>query len=335
MQQIEEVRQVGSFKKGTMLKGRNKADLVVILKTLPTIESVRALGSKLLEEVVKMDASSGHQMESVDSGHQLESVDSGHQMESVHQLEVVDGGFEIIMSSATVRILVTTTMHNMRRIDPQIHISVRFLQRNMAAIRHVRWFEDSANLTTIKVLIRILRDTRTRFEGLFMLSPWMVDVLAHYSVLFRHSEQLLSLASAFKRVFQLLSSGLFLPGSTGIPDPCENGAITLHTPLTNSQMDRLSMTSQTLLRVLSQPNGFNFVLGFEPDSIGITTNQSRWEDVTVVPSTPVAATVATLVSQTEENGRETKNGQERNFEKSSENSSQIENNEGTDTKVTE
>ena len=31
----------------------------------------------------------------------------------------------------------------------------------------------------------------------------------------------LSIVDGFKRIWELLSAGLFLPGSIGIPDPCE------------------------------------------------------------------------------------------------------------------
>jgi len=256
--QVDEVRQVGSFKKGTMVSGRNVADIVVIIKTLPTAEAVSGLATKVVEDLRKQTPP------------------------EIVNLNVTEEGFQLANRGAAVRILITTIHQNYRKLDPEIHLDLKVMQRHMAAIRHSRWFEENAHHSSIKVLIRILRDMKNRFEGLEALNPWILDLLGHYSIMNNPTRQALPINVAFRRCLQLLSAGLFLPGSTGVVDPCEGGTVRVHTAMTLEQQDVVCLTAQTLLRVLTH-GGYKQVLGLERGGAHLTTDMSVWDGIVVSP----------------------------------------------------
>lgn len=254
---------MGSFKKGTMVTGHNVADIVVILKTLPTREAVEALGNKVRDDLKTLMKN--------------EVVVKGEQI----TLTTNERGIEIHNSYACVRVMVTTIHHNLRKLDADIHLDQKIMMSHLAAIRHSRWFEENAHHSSIKVLIRLLRDVRSRFDGFEPLTPWMLDLLAHFAIMNNPSRQALPINQAFRRVFQLLSAGLFLPGSAGITDPCEQGNLRIHTAMTLEQQDVCCLTAQTLLRVLSH-GGYKHILGLEGNAL-IAKEMSIWDGVVVSP----------------------------------------------------
>ncbi|XP_017474730.1 PREDICTED: interleukin enhancer-binding factor 2 homolog [Rhagoletis zephyria] len=261
--QLEEVRQVGSFKKGTMLSGKNIADIVVILKTLPTKEACEALAKK-----VEADLKNAMKTEVLTKADQI--------FTTIH-----DRGFDVANWQAKVCILIATLPQNLRKLEADIHLDQKLMQSHLAAIRHTRWFEENAHHSSIKVLIRILKDLTKRFEAFIPLSPWMLDLIAHLSIMNNPSRQALPINLAFRRVFQLLSAGLFLPGSAGITDPCEPGHIRVHTAMTLEEQDVCCLTAQTLLRVLAH-GGYKHILGLEGNT-SIVREMSVWNGVVVSP----------------------------------------------------
>nr|QBH73935.1 interleukin enhancer binding factor [Essigella californica] len=235
---IEEVRVVGSFKKATIMKGHTVADIVVIFKTLPTKESVVALSQRIISDFRENHPTGIHIADDV-----LMAPDST--------------GFDVISSQGTVRILISTISTNLKKLTSGLHLDSNAMKLHMGAIRHSRWFDDNASHSSNKMLVRLLKDLRNRFSGLKCLNPWMIDLLAHRSLL--NNKQTLPIQIAYRRVIQLLAGGLFLPGSAGIIDPCESGNIRIQTLLSLEQQDLLCMTAQHLVRVMAH-GGFIAVL---------------------------------------------------------------------------
>lgn len=253
--QLDEVRQVGAFKEGTLLTKENVADIVVILKTLPTRESIEALKNKVQEEMKLQDS------------------------KEVLRIISTEDGFHVATSKCMTRVLIATVVHNLRKLEPELHLPLKIVHSHLAMIRHSRWMEENAHHSSIKVLVRILRDLRSRFEGLQPLTQWQIDLLAHSSIMNNPSRQALPINVAFRRVLQLLASGLFLPGSAGITDPCEGGSTRVHTSISLEDQDLVCLTAQTILRILSH-GGYRRLLAVDQGKVTVT-DMSVWEGVVV------------------------------------------------------
>ena len=128
------------------MAGSNVADMIVILKTLPTKDASLILGKKVEEELKNTM--------------KTEVVSKTDAISMTH----TEKGFEIANSQAKVRCLIATLPQNIRKLDPEKHLDFKVVQSHLAAIRHTRWFEENAHHSTIKVLIRILKDIAKRFE---------------------------------------------------------------------------------------------------------------------------------------------------------------------------
>ncbi|CAL8107240.1 unnamed protein product [Orchesella dallaii] len=248
--QVDEVRQVGSFKQGTILAGHKTADFVVILKTLPTREAVEALCNRVADEL-----------------RQTECV----------RATVTTRGFDLSNVQATVRVLITTVPHNIRKLDADIHLDAKIVNEHWQAIRHSRWFEENCHNSTVKVLIRILRDMRQRYPSFQPISTWMLDLLAHYAVMNNPgpNRQALPINVAFRRTIALMATGMYLPGYAGTSMRGHN--------LTYEEQDLATAASQTLLRVLAQ-GGYRVILGLDTcKGLDIIGSSSVWDAVVVSP----------------------------------------------------
>jgi len=261
---VDEVRCVGSYKKGTLLSGHPVADLVVILKEIPTGKNIENLASKVQEKLKVAVPNEDFPTQANEGGFNTTSTEG-----------------------ALVRVLVTTLPKNLFNVEDDKHVDVKLLEGALATIRHARWFEDNASHTTIRVLVRLLKDLKKRFPGLAGLSPWLIDLLAFRSAtLPANNRDPLPLTVSFRRSLQLLAAGCFLPGAVGVVDPCESGQVRAHSVLGLEEQDLLCCTAQTLLRALAH-GAFNEILCCEGQTpVALDTDITSWGGTIVTPGQP-------------------------------------------------
>ncbi|KAH9425518.1 Interleukin enhancer-binding factor 2 [Dermatophagoides pteronyssinus] len=278
---------VGSLRMGTMIRDHRIADMVIILQTLPVKAALSAIGNKLLEELQRIEPT------------------------NPYQINIRDDNLELtnLFNKDIIRILIATTTTNLNKLDREIHVRKNAVQKHLKATVHARWFEENIKWNDVRDFIRLFKDVCQRFNEFSYFSPWMIIILCHYSMTCIRGtnagsggggsnqgsvgEDHLPIHLAFKRLLQLLSSGIFLPYSAGITDPCEP-KMPIHGKLSVHDQETITRQAQTLLRLLNYQNGCRYVFGLE--SLIIINDKELDNDSDNSSSTSSSSTTTTTTS---------------------------------------
>jgi len=97
------------------------------------------------------------------------------------------------------------------------------------------------------IIIRIMRDLCNRIPAFQVLSGWAIELLVEKSLSSGPCPG--GPAEALRRVLEVISSGLFLPGSCGLLDPCEKETVDAGGAMTDQEREDLTAGAQHALRL--------------------------------------------------------------------------------------
>jgi len=132
----------------------------------------------------------------------------------------------------------------------------------LAALRHAKWFQARANqLQSCVITIRIMRDICQRVAAFKPLTGWAIELLCEKAIGSNFGP--VAPGEAFRRVLEAVSSGIFLPGGTGLLDPCEKDKTDASAYLGQQEREDITAASQQALRLFAFRQ-IHKVLGIEP-----------------------------------------------------------------------
>jgi len=144
----------------------------------------------------------------------------------------------------------TTSKTTAVKEDPSDVLDKAMCLTALAELRHAKWFQARANgLPSCVVLIRIMRHLIQNVAVLNNLSQWAVELLVEKCI--SSGPPASSPGDAFRRVFECLASGILLPGTPGVHDPCEKEPTDATANLTDQEREDITAYAQNGLRLMA------------------------------------------------------------------------------------
>ncbi|KAF2366065.1 DZF domain [Trinorchestia longiramus] len=236
---LKGVMRVGILAKGLLLRGDKNVELVVLCGEKPT--------RTLLDRVA--DALPQH----------LTSVAGSDEQYDVQRV-VEEAAIQVTLGQHTVTVTLTAPVMREQMLQssesqvaavkdaPDVLDKQKCLDA-LAALRHAKWFQARANgLQSCVMVIRIIRDLCQRCPTWSVINDWALELICEKVI--ASAAQPMSPGNALRRVFEALASGLLLPGSPGLLDPCEKDPLDASSHLSWQEREEITASAQHALRLI-------------------------------------------------------------------------------------
>jgi zinc finger RNA-binding protein len=236
---------VGALAKGLLLQGQLSVELVVLCAEKPTYTLLKKIGKLVPEKLKEVSPEEKYNM----------------------SISIVECA--IFINSTTepkCSVKVALTSPSMREgdedekkektpakaveptVDPKDVLDKEKALEALAALRHAKWFQARANhLASCVVTIRVVRELCHRVPAFKSLNDWAIELLCEKSL--ASSFQPLGPGEAFRRVMEAIASGIFLPGGSGLVDPCEKDKKDSAATMTTQEREDITGAAQHALRL--------------------------------------------------------------------------------------
>ncbi|KAM9311384.1 interleukin enhancer-binding factor 3 isoform 2-T2 [Gastrophryne carolinensis] len=247
------VMRVGLVAKGLLLKGDLDLELVLLCKDKPTISLLRKVSDNLVVQFATV------------------SEEKYEVVPNIREASIIIKNTKEPQLTLAIRLTSTLVREEVEKLSAGETLSISdppdVLDRHkclaaLASLRHAKWFQARANgLKSCVIVIRVLRDLCTRVPTWEPLRGWPLELLCEKAI--GTANRPMGAGEAFRRVLECLGSGILMPDSPGLYDPCEKEATDALGHLERQQREDITHSAQHALR-LAAFGQLHKVLGMDP-----------------------------------------------------------------------
>ncbi|XP_075248768.1 zinc finger RNA-binding protein 2-like isoform X2 [Convolutriloba macropyga] len=235
VKELKGVMRVGNFAKNILLKGEKQLELVVLCDKKPT-EVLAANVCHVLNEKLEEMISEEKFLVSWSAKNAWITVKS--KSESALQCTVH-------ITSPEMREFDTNETQGHERTLDQLKCAA-----SLAETRRSKWFDTKCkSQPTLCIVVRILRDLCRRIPTWNSFPCYIIELICDTAL--RTVAHQMGPAELLRRFFEIIASGVLLPGEMGIYDPCEKDKANAAQNVKLQDCQDITTSSQHALRLIA------------------------------------------------------------------------------------